>query len=205
MVLGHLLPSVQLWSFLEWTHNKFWTVCSRILYHSSWTYSSCCRDVEGGNQLITSVSKTDQSGSVMFKSGDCAGQGRCWSSPSFKPWLNSSAVWIWTLSSWKAALFGNHGMHLITQPVHILPCSNLAMKGNNGTNRIPQYCCPNHHRTSPPMFHCWNQAFQIVGFLGCSPNVNASWCREQYEGWLIWLYHACISICLMCRFYGRGQ
>jgi hypothetical protein len=27
-------------------------------------------------------------------------------------------------------------MHLITQPVHILPCSNSAMKGNNGTSRI---------------------------------------------------------------------
>jgi hypothetical protein len=38
---------------------------------------------------------------------------------------------------WKtASLLGNHGMHLIIQPVHVLPCSNLAMKGNNGTNRI---------------------------------------------------------------------
>jgi hypothetical protein len=27
-------------------------------------------------------------------------------------------------------------MHLITQPVNVLPCSNSAMKGNNGTNRI---------------------------------------------------------------------
>jgi hypothetical protein len=27
-------------------------------------------------------------------------------------------------------------MHLITQPVHVLPCSNSAMKGNNGTNRM---------------------------------------------------------------------
>jgi hypothetical protein len=26
-------------------------------------------------------------------------------------------------------------MHLITQPVHVLPCSNSVMKGNNGTNR----------------------------------------------------------------------
>jgi hypothetical protein len=27
-------------------------------------------------------------------------------------------------------------MHLITQPVHVLPCSNKAMKGNNGTKSI---------------------------------------------------------------------
>jgi hypothetical protein len=27
-------------------------------------------------------------------------------------------------------------MHLITQPVHVLPCSNSIMKGNNGTNKI---------------------------------------------------------------------
>jgi hypothetical protein len=27
-------------------------------------------------------------------------------------------------------------MHVITQPVHIFPCSNSAMKGNNGTNRM---------------------------------------------------------------------
>jgi hypothetical protein len=32
--------------------------------------------------VYTLVSKTDKSGSMMFKSVDCAGQGRCWSSPS---------------------------------------------------------------------------------------------------------------------------
>jgi hypothetical protein len=95
----------------------------------------------------------------------------------------------------------DHGMHLITQPVHIPPFSNSAMKGND---TVPRYCCTTHHRTSP-MFHCWNLAFQIVGFLGCSPNVNSSWCREQHEGWLIWHYHACDSSCLMSRFYGRVE
>jgi hypothetical protein len=58
------------------------------------------------------------------------------------------------------------------QPVHVFPCSNSAMKGNNGINRS-RYCYPNHLRTFP-MFHCWNQAFRIVGFLGCSSNINAS-------------------------------
>jgi hypothetical protein len=30
----------------------------------------------------------------------------------------------------------NHGMHMIIQPVHVLPCSNSAIGGNNETNRI---------------------------------------------------------------------
>jgi hypothetical protein len=33
----------------------------------------------------------------------------------------------------------DHGMQLIAQPVHVLPCSNSAMKGNNGTNRTLYY------------------------------------------------------------------
>jgi hypothetical protein len=41
------------------------------------------------------------------------------------------------------------------------------------------------------------------GFLGSSPHINSSWCKEQREGRLIWLHHACVSICLMSRFYGR--
>jgi hypothetical protein len=69
-------------------------------------------------------------------------------------------------------------------------------------NRIPRYCCPNHHRIYP-MFLYWNQAFRIVGFLGCFPNVNSSLCREEREGWLMRPYHECVSSCLMSMFYGR--
>jgi hypothetical protein len=58
-------------------------VSSGILYCSSHgTFSSCFRVVGGGNLFLTLVSKADQSGSVMLKSGDCAGQERWWSSPS---------------------------------------------------------------------------------------------------------------------------
>ena len=39
------------------------------------------------------------------------------------------------------------------------------------------------------MFHSWNQAFRIIGFLGWCPNINPAWCREQHEGWLIWPYY----------------
>jgi hypothetical protein len=62
-------------------------------------------------------------------------------------------------------------MHLITQPVNVLPCSSSAIKGDNGTKRIPRYWWPNRHRTSS-VFHCWNQAFRILGVLRCYPNVK---------------------------------
>jgi hypothetical protein len=42
-----------------------------------------------------------------------------------------------------------------------------------------------NHRTSA-VFHCWNQEFPIVSFVGCSPNVNSFRWREQREGRLIW-------------------
>jgi hypothetical protein len=75
---------------------KFWTACSGILYHSSWrTSSSYFRDVGGGNLFLTLVSKTHQSGSVMFKYGDCASQGK-WISPSCSSnhdWI-VAAVWM---------------------------------------------------------------------------------------------------------------
>jgi hypothetical protein len=55
--------------------------------------------------------KTDQSDSVMFRSGECAGQGRCWSSPSCSSNHDRTvpAVWMGALSSWKtASLFGHN-------------------------------------------------------------------------------------------------
>jgi hypothetical protein len=49
---------------------------SGILYHhSSRTSSGSFIDVVG-NLFLILVSRADQNGSVMFKSGDCAGQGR---------------------------------------------------------------------------------------------------------------------------------
>jgi hypothetical protein len=124
----------------------------------------------------------------------------------FKSWLNSSSC-----ANWGIVLLENcivvrwhrldHETYLITQIVNVLPCSNSAMKGNNGINKIPRYSCPNHQRTSP-VFYFWNCEVRIVSFLGCSPNVNSSWCREQCEGRLIWPYHARFSSCLMSKFYG---
>ena len=53
---------------------------------------------------------------------------------------------------------------------------------------MPKYCCPNLHR-SATIFHSWNQAFRIMGFLGRSPNINPAWCWEQSEGRLSWPYY----------------
>jgi hypothetical protein len=113
---------------------KLWTVCSGVLYHFSWRISSCCfRDIRGGNLFLTLISKCDRIDSMTLKSGNCAGQGRCWSSPSCSSnhvWT-VPAVWMGALSYWKTpSLFENRGMHLITQPVRVLPFIN------NGTNRI---------------------------------------------------------------------
>jgi hypothetical protein len=41
-------------------------------------------------------------------------------------------------------------MHMITQPVHLPPCSNSAMKGNNGTDRILYDDIAAHTITEPP-------------------------------------------------------
>ena len=66
--------------------------------------------------------------------------------------------------------------------------SNSTIWNNFRTSRIPRYCCPNHHRFTS-MFNRWNQALRIKGCLGCSPHINAPWCWEQCEGWLIWPYY----------------
>jgi hypothetical protein len=91
---------------------KFWTHSNVILYHSSWrTSQSCFRDIRGGKLFLTLVSKTEQSGSLMFKCGDCAGQGRCWNSSSCSSNYDSTipSVWVGALSSWKtASLFWNN-------------------------------------------------------------------------------------------------
>jgi hypothetical protein len=50
--------------------SQFCIVSSGIVYHSSWTSSSCFRD-GGTNLLLTPHCKADRSGSMMFKSGDC--------------------------------------------------------------------------------------------------------------------------------------
>jgi hypothetical protein len=68
-------------------------------------------------------------------------------------------------------------------PVHIRVFlgSNPAMKSNTGSwvQQITTILLPiQSQKLLHIMLHCWNQVFQIVGFPGCSQNINSSWCTK---------------------------
>jgi hypothetical protein len=59
----------------------------------------------------------------------------------FKPLLNSSSCVNWGIFVLENYIVVrkerlDQGIHMITQPVHVLSCSDWVMKCNNGTNRI---------------------------------------------------------------------
>jgi hypothetical protein len=166
------------WNGLVQVLNILWW----ILYHSSWkTSSSCFRDVGSENLFLTLVSKTDQSGPMIFRCGDFFGQRKCWSSPS----CSSNRGWTkFELCKWghchlrklhrySEVTSGSWDVPDYTQPDHVPRYSNSAMKGNNGTNRIVYHDIAAQTITEPPP--CFmlepNKALRIVGFLWCSPNV----------------------------------
>jgi hypothetical protein len=118
-------------------------------YHSSWrTSSSYFKDAGGGRLLLNLVSKTNRSGSLLFKCGDCAGQGRCLNSSAYSSnhdWT-VPAVWrghcrLWNLRRYVEITSGSWDA-LITQPDHVLPYSNSPMMGNNGANKILYHDIP---------------------------------------------------------------
>jgi hypothetical protein len=92
---------------------KFWTVSSGILglYHSSWrTSSSCFRDV-GVMESVphSSLQNRPKWFSVVQILWLCwPGKMLKFTFMLFKPWLNSRAVWMGALSSWKNISFGNN-------------------------------------------------------------------------------------------------
>jgi hypothetical protein len=73
--MDHLLPSVHLESFLEWTSTSFEQSVAE--FYAILVEEHLQVALAGGNLFLTLVSKTNQSYSVMFKSGDFSGQGRC--------------------------------------------------------------------------------------------------------------------------------
>jgi hypothetical protein len=110
------------------------------------------------------------------------------------------------LSSWKtSSLFGNNVWIMgCTWLPNLSTCSLAVIRPWRLILGPTDIAAQTIAESPPPLvFYWWNQAFRIVGFLGCSPNVNSSRCREQREGRLIWPYHARVSSCLMSRLYGR--
>jgi hypothetical protein len=58
-------------------------MCSGKLYYTSCRMSCSWLRVDGWeNVLLPLLCTTDHSGSIMLKSGECAGQGRCWRASS---------------------------------------------------------------------------------------------------------------------------
>jgi hypothetical protein len=85
---------MHLGSFFEQTQVGSEHSLSGLLYHSSWrTYSTCLRDDGERNLLLAVLTKTDRNGSMIFKSGDCAGQGR--PSASSRLGLKHFRVYVW--------------------------------------------------------------------------------------------------------------
>jgi hypothetical protein len=76
MVLDHLFLSVQP-QYLESTPISFEQSLAEFYTILLEEYLQTALEILEVGMFLTLVSKTDQSGSMMFKSGDCAGQGRC--------------------------------------------------------------------------------------------------------------------------------
>jgi len=96
--------------------HTFWIVSRGILHHSSYRTSCSCLTHDGrGNLLLTILSETDHSDLTIFKSGDCAGQRRCWSAyscSSIQEWT-LLAVCMGKLSSWKTASLSENNIWTI--------------------------------------------------------------------------------------------
>jgi len=81
----------------------------------------------------------------------------------------------------------NHRIHLATSNAHIVTGSNSTIQSKYRTSRLLDIAA----QIITDLVPCfsWNQASRIIGFLGWGPNINLTWCWEQWEGWLIWPYY----------------
>jgi hypothetical protein len=82
----------------------------------------------------------------MFKSGDCAGRGRCRNVSPYSATQDRTllAVYGRNVILKNCNIFRKqppgHRMHLITYNVHVITGSNSTNQRNYRTNRIPRYC-----------------------------------------------------------------
>jgi hypothetical protein len=106
----------------------------------------------------------------------------------FKPWLscvNGSALWTWKTAS----LFGNDIWIVGCNCLPNLSAYSLAVIQPWRVLQVgPADYCTTILLPKPsqnlPVFHSWNQAFRIVGFLRCAPNVInlSSWFSNSMKG-----------------------
>jgi hypothetical protein len=76
-VLNHRLPSIQLQSFLEWTRTSFEPSLAEFYTFLLEEHIQVALEMLEVGICSSLVYKTDQRGSMMLKTGDCAGQGTC--------------------------------------------------------------------------------------------------------------------------------
>jgi hypothetical protein len=115
----------------------------------------------------------------------------------FKPWLSSCSCVVGGIAVWENCI-------VVRNNVWIMGCTWLPNLSTYSLAVIlpwrvimgpTEYCTtillpkPSQNLRGVSLLES-NQAFRVVGFLGSSPNVNSSWCREQREGRLIWSYRA---------------
>jgi hypothetical protein len=168
----------------------------------SWRTSSCFRDVGGGNLSLNLVSQTDQNGSIVSKSGDVwPGKTLKFTFIHFKPWRNGSSccrlVKLHCCSNIRSGSWDIFDCH----PVHVLPCSNSAMKGNNGINITFSYdTVPKSSQNIP----------RILLLETGVPDCRLPWkfkCKLFLMEGTAWrtthLTISRVSNYLMSRFYGR--
>jgi hypothetical protein len=103
----------------------------------------------------------------------------------FTPWQSSSSCVNGDIVVLEKCIFFGSNIWVtrrtwLPKPVHVLPCNNSAMKGNNWTTMDTRVLLPKPSQNLPRVeFYWWSQAFRI----GCSPNVNSSCCKERQTIW----------------------
>jgi hypothetical protein len=108
----------------------------------------------------------------------------------FKPRVKSSSWLNWTLSSRETASMLGYNFWIIgyTWLPNLSTYSLTVFRPWRVIMRLIEYCSiillPESSQNHP-VFHCWNQAFRSVDFLGWSPNAKSSRCRgsvkESYD------------------------
>ena len=81
----------------------------------------------------------------------------------------------------------DHWMNMISQNVQVILTVDPTMQGNDGTERIPRYSCPNH-RWSTSVLHWVKKAVMIVSF--------PSWAASLWKTELVGEHHLLPLVCI---------